>query len=96
MLELLQNNLVYIIRLSSALTNIDKLNKYEYLGQYEIIAKIVVNKNKAYNQNSPHGPSYSVYVTFYKPSEASIAILILDDNAFYNHLIYANFGTTKY
>ena len=57
MLELLQNNLVYIIRLNSALTNKDKLNKYEYLGQYGTIVKIVVKKNKAYNQNNPYEPS---------------------------------------
>jgi CCR4-NOT transcription complex subunit 4 len=55
-----------------------------------------VNKNKAYNQNSPHGPSYSAYVTFSKPSEASIAILSLDDKMIDNHLIRASFGTTKY
>ena len=94
--RIITKNLVYIIGLSSALANKDKLNKYEYLGQYGTIVKIVVNKNKAYNQNSPHGPSYSAYVTFSKPSEASIAILSLDDNVIDNHLIRANFGTTKY
>lgn len=94
--RIITKNLVYIIGLSSALANKDKLNKYEYLGQYGTIVKIVVNKNKAYNQNSPHGPSYSAYVTFSKPSEASIAILSLDDNVIDNHLIRASFGTTKY
>ena len=94
--RIITKNLVYIIGLSSSLANKDKLNKYEYLGQYGTIVKIVVNKNKAYNQNSPHGPSYSAYVTFSKPSEASIAILSLDDNIIDNHLIRASFGTTKY
>ena len=55
-----------------------------------------MNKNKAYNQNSPHGPSYSAYVTFSKPCEASIAILSLDDKMIDNHVIRASFGTTKY
>ena len=94
--RIITKNLVYIIGLSSNLANKEKLNKYEYLGQYGSIIKIVVNKNKAYNQNSPHGPSYSAYVTFSKPSEASIAILSLDDKMIDNHLIRASFGTTKY
>ena len=46
MLELLQNNLVYINGLSSALANKNKLNKYEYLGQYGTIVKIVGIKIK--------------------------------------------------
>ena len=94
--RIITKNLVYIIGLSSSIANKEKLNKYEYLGQYGTIIKIVVNKNKAYNQNSPHGPSYSAYVTFSKPSEASIAILSLDDTVIDNHLIRASFGTTKY
>ena len=94
--RIITKNLVYIIGLSSNIANKDKLNKYEYLGQYGNIIKIVVNKNKAYNQNSPHGPSYSAYVTFSKPSEASIAILSLDDKMIDNHVIRASFGTTKY
>ena len=94
--RIITKDLVYIIGLSSSLANKDKLNKYEYLGQYGTIVKIIVNKNWAYNQNSPYGPSYSAYVTFSKPSEASIAILSLDDNIIDNHLIRASFGTTKY
>ena len=94
--KIILKNLIYIIGLSSSIANKEILNKYEYLGQYGNIIKIVVNKNKAYNQNSPHGPSYSAYVTFSKPSEASIAILSLDDTIIDNHLIRAIFGTTKY
>ena len=94
--KIILKNLVYIIGLSSSLADKDKLSKYEYLGQYGTIEKIVVNKNRAYNQNSPHGPFYSAYVTFSKPSEASIAILSLDDNIIDNHLIRVCFGTTKY
>ena len=94
--RIITKNLVYIIGLSSSIAIKEKLNKYEYLGQYGTIVKTVVNKNKAYNQNNPHGPSYSAYVTFSKPSEASIAILSLDDKMIDNHLIRASFGTTKY
>ena len=95
-ISIILKNRIYIIGLSSAIANKEILNKYEYLGQYGNIIQIVVNNNKAYNQNSPHGPSYSAYVTFSKPSEASIAILSLDDTIIDNHLIRAIFGTTKY
>ena len=88
--RIISKYLVYIIGLSSSILDKDKLNKYEYLGQYGTIEKIIVNKN------SPHGPCYSAYVYFSKPSEASIAILSLDDNIIDNHLIRASFGTTKY
>ena len=94
--RIITKNLVYIIGLSSNIANKEKLNKYEYLGQYGTIIKTVVNKNKAYNQNNPHGPSYSAYVTYSKPSEASIAILSLDNKMIDNHVIRASFGTTKY
>ena len=94
--RIITKNLVYIIGLSSNIAHKEKLNKYEYLGQYGTIIKIVVNRNKAYNLNSPHGPSYSAYVTYSKPYEASIAILSLDDKLIDNHIIRASFGTTKY
>ena len=94
--RIITKNLVYVIGLSSSVADREKLHKYEYFGQYGTIVKIVVNKNKAYNQNNPNGPSFSAYVTFSKPSEASIAILSLDETLFDNHLIRASFGTTKY
>jgi hypothetical protein len=94
--RIITKNLVYIIGLSGSLANKEKLGKPEYLGQYGTIQKIVVNKSKAYNKNSPFGPSYSAYVTYSKPSEASIAILSLDNKKIDNHLIRASFGTTKY
>ena len=94
--RIITKNLVYVIGLSSSIANRDKLLRYEYFGQYGSIVKIVVNKNKAYNQNSPNGPSYSAYVTFSKPCEASIAILSLDETMVDNHLVRASFGTTKY
>ena len=94
--RIITKNLVYVIGLSSSIANKDKLIRYEYFGQYGTIVKIVVNKSKAYNQNNPNGPSFSAYVTFSKPSEASIAILSLDETMIDNHLVRASFGTTKY
>ena len=41
--RIITKNLVYIIGLSSSLTDKSKLNKYKYLGQYGTIIKTVVN-----------------------------------------------------
>ena len=94
--RIITKNLVYVIGLSQNIASKETLIKYEYFGQYGHIVKIVINKKKAYNQNNPYGPSYSGYVTYSKPSEASIAILALDNTVVDNHLIRASFGTTKY
>jgi CCR4-NOT transcription complex subunit 4 len=72
------------------------LSNYEYFGQYGKIVKLVVNKNKVYNQHGPSGPSYSVHVTYSNQEESSLAILALDNVMVDNHLLRASFGTTKY
>ena len=94
--RIITKNLVYVIGISENLSKKDTLIKYEYFGQYGKIKKIIINKKKAYNLNNPFGPSYSAYVTYSKPYEASIAILALDNIYIDNHLIRASFGTTKY
>ena len=93
--RIITKNLVYVIGLSSRIASKDTLTKKEYFGQYGSIIKIVVNNNKAYNQNNPKGPSFSAYVTYARPYEASIAILSLDNILVDDHLIRASFGTTK-
>ncbi len=94
--RIIAKNLVYIIGLSESMADKNILMKYEYLGQYGKILKIIINKKKAYNQGSKFGPTYSAYITYNEPSEASIAILSIDKIMIDNHLIRANFGTTKY
>lgn len=94
--RIITKNLVYIIGLSANIANKQTLSLREYFGQYGTIVKIVVNKNKAYNQNNPKGPSFSAYVTYNKPYEASVAILSLDNTVIDDHLVRASFGTTKY
>jgi CCR4-NOT transcription complex subunit 4 len=93
--RIITKNLVYVIGLSSRIASKETLMKKDYFGQYGTIVKMVVNNNKAYNQNNPKGPSYSAYVTYAKPYEASIAILSLDNIMVDDHLIRASFGTTK-
>ena len=93
--RIITKNLVYVIGLSSRIASRETLQKKEYFGQYGHITKIVVNSNKAYNQKNPKGPSFSAYVTYSKPYEASLAILSLDNILIDEHLIRASFGTTK-
>ncbi len=93
--RIITKNLVYVIGLSPRIANKETLLKKEYFGQYGTILKIVVNNNKAYNQNGQKGPTYSAYVTFSKPCEASVAILALDNIIFDENQIRASFGTTK-
>jgi CCR4-NOT transcription complex subunit 4 len=93
--RIITKNLVYVIGLSSNIANRETLQKKEYFGQYGSIVKLVVNKNKAYNQSSPKGPSFSAYVTYSTYFEASLAILALDNTLVEDHLIRAGFGTTK-
>jgi CCR4-NOT transcription complex subunit 4 len=93
--RIITKNLVYVIGLSARIATKETLAKKEFFGQYGTITKIVVNNSKAYNQNNPNGPSYSAYITYAKPFEASIAILSLDSIVIDDHLIRASFGTTK-
>ena len=41
--KIISKNIISIIGLSSSLANEDKLKKYEYLGQYGTILKILIN-----------------------------------------------------
>jgi CCR4-NOT transcription complex subunit 4 len=93
--RIITKNLVYVIGLSSRIASREILQSKEYFGLYGTITKTVVNKNKAYNSNNPKGPSFSAYITYSKPYEASIAILSLDNIIIDDHLIRASFGTTK-
>ena len=95
--RIIQKNLVYLIGLSSDLIKMDqKLKTYEYFGQYGKIIKLVINKNKIYNSNSPNGPSYTCYITYSSEVESSLAILSMDNYTIDNHEIRANYGTNKY
>lgn len=93
--RIITKNLVYVIGLSGKIANKELLQSKEYFGQYGTIIKTIVNKNKAYNISNPKGPSYSAYITFSKPFEASLAILCLDNFTIDGHCIRASFGTTK-
>ena len=95
-IRILQKNIVYIIGLPLNLASEEKLQKYEYLGQYGKIRKIIVNKN-GYSQNKKSNITYSAYITYSSFEEASLALLSIDNNLYdNNNLLRASFGTTKY
>lgn len=95
-LRIIKRDLVYIIGLSEWIANEEVLRHIDYLGQYGIIRKIVVNKDKPFNRNSNEGPSYSAYVTFSTENEAALAILAIDGFEYDSRVIKASFGMTKY
>ena len=95
--RIIQKNLVYIIGLSSNLINKEsELKKFEYFGQYGKIIKLVINKNKIYNNNKSNEPNYSCHITYSNETESSLAILALENSIIDNHLIKASYGTNKY
>ena len=96
-MRIIQKNLIYLIGLPKELAfSENKLNQFEYFGQYGQIKKIVVNKNKTYNCNNPNGPSYSCHITYSSISESSLAMLSLENATIDNHVFKASYGTTKY
>lgn len=54
-----------------------------------------MNKN-GYAQNRQSEPTYSAYVTFASPVNASLALLAIDNTEIDGHVIRSSFGTTKY
>ena len=90
-------NLVYIIGFSYELLQLEsKLKSFEYFGQYGKIVKFAINRKKQYNSDNPLGPSYTCYITYSTEAESSLAILSLDNFIIDNHVLRANYGTTKY
>ena len=78
------------------MANEKTLAAQEYLGQYGQIRKIIVNKEKLFARGADHAPSFSAYITFTRISEASLAILALDELALEERTLKASFGMTKY
>ena len=70
-------------------------NKKEYLGQYDSIQKIIINKN-GYLKNESDYPIYSSYITYSSQIEASLALLALNNSNHLNHKLNACYGTNKY
>ena len=87
--------IVYLIGIPIEIAEEDTLIKKEYLGQYGSIHKIIVNKN-GYMKNESNSPTYSSYITYSNETEASLALLSLNNSIVFNHKLNACYGTNKY
>lgn len=99
-LRVIQKNLVYVIGISTRITNEAILREHEYFGQFGKILKIVVNKrgggeelSSSTNQITTSG---SAYVTFQRNEDAEKAIFLVDGSVFDGRVLRATYGTTKY
>lgn len=99
-LRVIQKNLVYVIGISTRITNESVLREHEYFGQFGKILKIVVNKrgggeelSTSTNQITTSG---SAYVTFQRNEDAEKAIFLVDGSVFDGRVLRATYGTTKY
>lgn len=93
LLRIIKRNLVHIQGLPNYLINEEILRKYEYLGQYGKIERIIVNMK---NDPELNKKTFSIYVTYNSDIEAAYSILALDSLLIGGKIIRAFFGTTKY
>ena len=77
------------------IANKDTLIKKGYWGQYDLIQKIIINKN-GYLKNESDYPIYSSNITYSSQIEALLALLALNNSNYLNHKLNACFGTNKY
>ncbi len=91
--RIIKRNLVHLQGLPYYLIDDKILKKYEYLGQYGTINKIIITPK---NDSITGKKSFSVYITFNNEIEASYSILALDSLLIDGKIIRAFFGTTKY
>lgn len=84
-----------MIGLSDKIAKEETLKHKDFMGQYGIVKKIIVNKDKPFNKGS-YEPSYSAYVTFSSNIEAATAIVAMDGKEYDNRTLKASFGLSKY
>ena len=106
-IRIIKKNLVYVIGITKEMANknvlfslniliLQVLKKPEYFGQYGNILKVVINTTNAYKSNNTKATSHSAYITFSKPTEASIAILAVDGMVIGGQCIRATYGSTRF
>lgn len=93
--RIISKKILYLIGIPYEIANEETLIKKEYLGQYGSIHKIIVNKN-GYLKNESNSPTYSSYITYSNETEASLALLSLNNSIVFNHKLNACYGTNKY
>lgn len=72
------------------------LKREDYFGQYGLVKKVIVNKQKGVKNSNSKELFYSGYITYENETEATLAILSLDGHQINNQEIKVRFGTTKY
>ncbi|KAL0213111.1 hypothetical protein RCL1_006737 [Eukaryota sp. TZLM3-RCL] len=93
-MRVVTKNLVYLVGLPCSIARESTLLKFEYLGQYGSIKKVMVNVSRIVD--TPVGPTVSAYLTFESNHAAALASYALDGVLFEGYHLKASFGTTKY
>ncbi|KAL0205521.1 hypothetical protein P9112_000828 [Eukaryota sp. TZLM1-RC] len=93
-MRVVTKNLVYLVGLPCFIANENILFKFEYLGQYGALKKIMVNISRIVD--TPVGPTVSAYLTFETQHAAALTVYALDGLDFEGYNLKASFGTTKY
>lgn len=92
-IRILRRNLMYLTNIPQILANTETLQSYNFIGQYGIITKILVNKETSKNKKKH---TYSAYVYFERELDCAIAILSLNGFRINNQILNASFGMTRY
>ena len=92
-IRIIKKNLVHVHGFPQSLANIEKLNQFEYFGQYGEILKTLLTFKTNPDMNKK---TYSAYITYSNEKEAAFAILSVDSLLIEGKIIRAFFGTTKY
>lgn len=82
--------------MSEKIANEETLKSKDYMGQYGVVKKIIVNKDKPFNKHIRDALSYSAYVTFASEIDAAAAIVAIDGADFDSRTMKASFGLSKY
>jgi len=91
--RIIKKNLVHVHGFPKSLANVEKLNQFEYFGQYGTILKTLLTSKTNPDTNKK---TYSAYITYSNEKEAAFAILSVDSLLIEGKIIRAFFGTTKY
>ena len=89
-------NLVYLIGLPYQLATADYIRSYQFFGQFGIIRKIIVNRDKGYSNRGYQNQTCSAYITFESDIDATMAILGIDGARWKKRFLKASFGMTKF
>jgi hypothetical protein len=94
--RVIMRNLVYLIGLPYHLATIEHIQSREFFGQFGIIRKIIINRDKGYSNRGYQSQTCSAYITFESDIGATMAILGIDGAKWHKRFLKASFGMTKF